>query len=1678
MKRNIKSILMAFLLVGLIFLLAACGSNSQGATEDPGEEAERTAVSIRVDESTIPQGVYAGEFKITQVYIWVEYNEGEPERISLTNEDLSTQSIPKLNKVGRQDIEVIHSKCRATFTVFLLDPTDVRYTLKVYGGLPIAVDGQAVKTTATDGVFEGDYARGAKVTIDWIDEDGKVFSCWKQGETTVDNQRRTVVVMTEDKEYTAFSDDLLFTVNFITYNQALNIAPIEDKKTIESEKSIIQEMQMDNYVFVGWTETEISQTQSLSGEIETNLVAFPFDIKKNTAFYAVWAPIGFSYAPVSIQMASGRKDGKQIVSYTGTLTELSIPSRNDGQDVISISKDAFSGENSKKLTSVSIPASIVDIEEGSFSNCTSVQSFYVDVANQYYSADQGTLYKNDKSVLVAYPLGRVAATYTIEPSVQAVSKYAFYNAVVGVVHMPTALSDIGDMAFNSSHIDHVDFTQLKRSKIETVGMDVFSEYLKAILVGLDDGEKAAYRDLFAKQSDIVFDRTEGNVTFNDVFMQELADGAVNVLFRLIYLDSSARTAEILGITRTVRDLELPDSLEGIGNDYLVTSVAEYAFRDCLSLQSIRMPTGLKRVCDHAFDDTPWAANLPNQSIIANNTLYKYLGADSSYTLGETIARIAEGAFRGNLFLQHVDITANSILESIGEYAFANCNNLESFSAGIAESVFLIKASLREIERYAFYGTAFTKIETHSAAAGDVGALESIGDFAFADNYYLERADINIDALRAIGSRTFFRCYAMEELSVSENDAFVSHNGILYEKQADGIALYYYPAGKMMTVFNPSYPNGQNGEHVPVIRLGDYSLYDSNIGALEFEEEVFATNVNAISIPSLVYVRFYNTVSLHDSFYSTVFNRCGAIKYVFAEGLNDIHLRNFFNNDEEAMKMATTDDTFFSLYVQNGIMYAVRKPDAPTSENPDPQAICTVVGVRRTSDYADITIPQTVVLGGTVFTRKNIGKYSIYGYNAQTLTINGIDLFEDYALQNAFSLIGLYIQETNVSDVPLIFEHSLGERFNRDLLVYVSCDPEEEDSYFDKWNGIIETFTYASPSGETFTASRNLIYGNAFIVLTYLDINNRQQTAYIQRGTVNIGEVSDVSNKKDGYSIGEWYDLNAYKNIGEKTVVLLQDGMNIPYNMVLDCEWVADTYELLFYVPKKVTLLFDSVLDSIGEEYNTYRKTIKFGSDYDFNVSDQESNAYNFNGWIVEGTQIPIRGTWSITSQTMRAELHIARSERDYRIEYDRSGIDQIDVNYTIVHYGKGYWLTIPKKNGYKFKGWKIQDITGVDFRITDENGASLTEWKIVRDDSVTAYPIWEADEIDVTLILTQDDHGNDIEYGKAKILFGSDDYVLLFDKTSLNTQAQNSIEDKVDFFAGWKDIDGKIYTDSNGLAIATWDKYTESVLYAIWPLFVNEGDDLKSILENNPQASIVLEADINLQEMIDIDYQGVLNGKDHTGKNHTIYLQTETNDANVGLFRKNSGTIKNIVLEITSSANVTANVAEDIYIGTVCAINDGILEDISIRLNAFEVSVAAQDGNVLVGGATAVNHGSAKNITVLVECFQVEYTTSDARLYVGTAAGENTGIMHFSLLNIQSFDVLIDGAVYDEEDAQSGTVVAGSVIGRNNDVNGGIVEGICQYLAQSANEFFGSIDRRFGLFEGGNADNLSFSRAN
>ena len=96
------------------------------------------------------------------------------------------------------------------------------------------------------------------------------------------------------------------------------------------------------------------------------------------------------------------------------------------------------------LTSITLPASVTFVDPEAFGSCYDLQ-INVEAGNANYSAQGGTLYNKDKTVLISHPAG---GTCTVADTVTTIGTRAFYyNEQLQSVVLPENLEIIEDEAF-------------------------------------------------------------------------------------------------------------------------------------------------------------------------------------------------------------------------------------------------------------------------------------------------------------------------------------------------------------------------------------------------------------------------------------------------------------------------------------------------------------------------------------------------------------------------------------------------------------------------------------------------------------------------------------------------------------------------------------------------------------------------------------------------------------------------------------------------------------------------------------------------------------------------------------------------------------------------------------------------------------------------------------------------------------------------------------------------------------------------------------------------------------------------------------------------------------------------------------------------------------------------------
>ena len=316
-----------------------------------------------------------------------------------------------------------------------------------------------------------------------------------------------------------------------------------------------------------------------------------------------------------------------------------------------------------------------------------------------------------------------------------------------------------------------------------------------------------------------------------------------------------------------------------GSSYIipdrVTSIGEYAFRDCKSLESIEIPYTVTSIGNGAFLDCTKLESIcltsglgvGGTSIPDTATLVRYefgtdnvtitkvnLGKDRttvtipSSICGVPVTAIGEKAFQDCTSLKSVTIPSG--VQTIGNRAFASCTSLESVDipdsvTSIGEKAFAYCTSLASvtIPNGVQIISNSTFVGCTSLESVDIpDSVTSIEKWAFYGCTSLTSVTIPSD-VQTIGSDAFVNCTSLKRIDVDENNNYYSSSddGVLFNKEKT--ALITYPCGKTDTSY--TIPSG-------VTSIGEHAFRG-------------CTSLESVTIPSGVQTignrAFYNCTSL-------------------------------------------------------------------------------------------------------------------------------------------------------------------------------------------------------------------------------------------------------------------------------------------------------------------------------------------------------------------------------------------------------------------------------------------------------------------------------------------------------------------------------------------------------------------------------------------------------------------------------------------------------------------------------------------------------------------------------------------------------------------------------------------------------------------------------------------------
>ncbi|MCI7085807.1 leucine-rich repeat protein [bacterium] len=490
--------------------------------------------------------------------------------------------------------------------------------------------------------------------------------------------------------------------------------------------------------------------------------------------------VNVNYKPVLATTDNGKcgdsvywrlySDGTLYISGTGKMKNYNshspwynyeIKSVIIGYGVTSIGNYAF--EDCTSLASVTIPDSVTSIGNYAFNYCASLAS--VTIGNSVTSIGNSAFY-----------YCRSLASVTIGNSVTSIGDWAFYNCTsLASVTNPDSVTSIGNCAFlGCTSLASV----IIPDSVTSIGDCAFSGCTSLASVTIPDSVTSigngAFEDCTSLESVTIGNSVTsiGDDAFNDcnnlkkVYIDNITSW-YNISFDNCYSNPLNNYAELYLNGKLVIDLKIPDSVTSIGNYAFlgctslesvtignsVISIGSSAFKFCYNLSNITIPDSVTSIGDHAFLNcrSLESVTIPDSVTSIGNYAFYYCTSLASVTIPDSVTSIGDWEFYNCTSLESVTI-GNSVI-SIGSSAFKFCYNLSNIT---------IPDSVTSIGNYAFEDcTSLTSVTIPDSVTG-------IGNMAFEDCTSLASVTIP-DSVTSIGNSAFSACTSLKDVYYSGSE---------------------------------------------------------------------------------------------------------------------------------------------------------------------------------------------------------------------------------------------------------------------------------------------------------------------------------------------------------------------------------------------------------------------------------------------------------------------------------------------------------------------------------------------------------------------------------------------------------------------------------------------------------------------------------------------------------------------------------------------------------------------------------------------------------------------------------------------------------------------------------------------------------------------------------------------
>ena len=338
--------------------------------------------------------------------------------------------------------------------------------------------------------------------------------------------------------------------------------------------------------------------------------------------------------------------------YCTSLETLNLPA-----GLTSIGDSAF--YECKSLKTLNLPAGLTSIGANPFSGCDELK---LSNHSSHFKIQNNLLLSSDGSQLISY-MGK-GSSVTIPDCVRSIGDSAFYYCTfLETLNLPDGVKSIGGYAFFGC--ESLETLNLPDG-VKSIGDSAFSWCSSLKTLNLPAG--------LTSVGDSAFSECNSLETLN------LPAGLTSIGDSAFYGCKSLKT------------LNLPDGVKSIGDS---------AFSECNSLETLNLPDGLKSIGANPFSgcDELKLSNHSSHFKIQNNLLLSsdgsllisYMGKGSSVTIPDCVRTIGDYAFYECNSLETLNLPAG--LTSIGDSAFSWCCSLKTLN---------LPAGLTSVGDSAFY----------------------------------------------------------------------------------------------------------------------------------------------------------------------------------------------------------------------------------------------------------------------------------------------------------------------------------------------------------------------------------------------------------------------------------------------------------------------------------------------------------------------------------------------------------------------------------------------------------------------------------------------------------------------------------------------------------------------------------------------------------------------------------------------------------------------------------------------------------------------------------------------------------------------------------------------------------------------------------------------------------------